>query len=192
MFLFLISFFQIKNNKNWLKIFYHNSSNGIYFNNLNETLNCNTEFKYSILYKINSSFKINGKFEFLLEYPELFPNYNHWTQVKNPLETFEIIDGNNDLGYEPIHIDWDAQYWGGLITSSRTSNTLLDGSVGNIKWHYSIGAINKDYYPKFPGPGIYIHEVILWIRIPNFINSKNYQKFNFKIFGIISIIYFII
>ena len=62
--MFLIFFFQKFKFEHgyyyWLKVFLHNSKNGIKFLNKNEALNCNLPDKYSILNLIDISYKMNG------------------------------------------------------------------------------------------------------------------------------------
>ena len=56
----------------WLKAFFHDMSGLDGFKNSDEVKLCNTATKYSILSELNSKMKQpNGKFEFILEYPEL-------------------------------------------------------------------------------------------------------------------------
>jgi len=51
----------------WLKIFHHDSSSGQYFNNFSEALKCNSNTKFSIIGEIDTTYKFNDKYEFLLE-----------------------------------------------------------------------------------------------------------------------------
>ena len=176
---------QKKYNAIWLKIFYHNSTSQIFFQNKTEALNCNLFHKYSILNEINNKFLINGKYEFLLEYPELI-GYNRWFQTQNPL----YQNDNNRIGYSSINLSWTGKYWEGLGLSNN-EGTFLDGSNYLNYWWYSIGSINSDGgLNKFPGPaisntiGYYVSYVYLWIRIDGtqFQIYSNFYQFNFKFF----------
>ena len=57
--------------RKWLKIFHHYSGSGEYFNSESEISFINSPNKYSILGMINNDYKIENKFEFLLEYPQI-------------------------------------------------------------------------------------------------------------------------
>jgi len=145
----------------WELLFYHNSSTGQLFSTNEEALLCDSTYKYSILSKLDDSFKINGKFEFLLEYPSV-PGCNRWLQSINPLNNLEGFSQKAE-GYEAINISWSGMFWGGLFLS-KDPQTLLDGSYQEY-WWYSIGAKNSYLSPKFPGPdGTPVHVVFLWIR----------------------------
>ena len=178
-FIVFLNLYEIKStyDAHWLKIFYHNSSNGVYFNNSNDSIFIDTKQKYSILQKIDDSFKYNNKFEFLLEYPEL-SGYNRWRQNINPINDIEKLGISPANGYEPVQISWNLSIWGGLVKSIYTCS-LLDGSVGATTWWFSIGC----YYgcwtgEKFPGPNsIEVTQVYLWIRIKDF---DPFQKISCK------------
>ena len=187
-------------NAKWLKIFFHNSSNQNFFLNQFEVLNCNSINKYSILNEINEKFKINNKFEFLLEYPNII-GYNRWVQNLNPInQTGSIVEG-----YEKIETSWEGPYWGGLAISSATTLCFIDGAVSKPDWWFVIGAYQSwGSTITFPGPRfnnpsdtyIAVSSTYLWIRIDgtNFdlqFQSKNQKKnlislflFTFNIFFI--------
>jgi len=172
-FLTIIAVYYTKNQHGciWLKIFHHNGYGGSMFRDFSHALSSDEPNLYSILHKITDSYKINGKFEFLLEYPEL-SGYNRWKQSYHP------INENDDVrpvrGYEAISISWQTEYWGGLTKSSRIGNTLIDGSCGHSYWFYSIGAYQNNEWiiakcPStkncIPGPSGSVREVILWVRV---------------------------
>ena len=154
---------------NWFLIFHHNS-NGGYFSS-NELLMYYSEHKYSALETLEK-YRINGYFEFLLEYPQL-DGYNRFIQKSNPTKTASIE------GYRKKHLSWELHDFGGLALSSDPSCTYIDGSPGNGNdWFYSIGLYNKWDYGDIPGPynkgegDYYLHEVNLWIRIYNLNSCK--------------------
>ena len=190
-FLFFLIFYITKDlyNAKWLKIFYHNSTGGIYFSNISHALKSDLPQLYSILGEINDNFKINGYFEFLLEYPE-YSGYNRWKQQINPKDNPEFPN-QQAIGYQEVSCSWKGQYFGGLVRSSRFSWTLLDGSTGYDNWYYAIGiyAPPSIYcYPKFPGPeGSYVFEAYLWIRINNQIPLNNFLSYNSCKYNLINI-----
>ena len=65
--------------KQWKKIFYHDLPKSSLFNSFEEGMKCFEENKYSLLYSINDEHRINGYYEFLLEYPD-FKGFNRWIQ----------------------------------------------------------------------------------------------------------------
>lgn len=139
--------------------------------NFSHAINCDSENMYSILHMLNDKYKINGKFEFLLEYPEL-GGCNRWKQSLNPL--FDTDDSAQAVGYEGINISWSVTQWGGLVRSSQKSFTVLDGSCGSVNWHYAIGVYKGNSYSNtqcpplgdcFPGPSSINRVVLLWVRI---------------------------
>jgi hypothetical protein len=70
----------------------------------------------------------------------------------------------NATGYSPVHIDWNVNYWGGLVSSS-TNNAVLDGDTYHNNWNYAIGDISGYYSPKTPGPFVNVGFVQLWVRV---------------------------
>ena len=175
------------NNFYWLKIFYHDCRNNNFFNNYSEAIYSLNSKKFSILKNITDKYKINNFFEFLLEYPEV-SGYNQWKQSLNPIDNIENSNPTA-LGYIPISISWNAWNWGGLVLSSSSSWTLLDGSVGVSNWYYSVGSyFNTHYKPYFPGPAFTnsddyrVSEVYLWVKL-NYNPLKTSKKYsNFKLF----------
>ena len=133
----------------WLKIFYHNSINGDFFSNESQILFSCTNKMFSLLGRISPSFKINGSYEFLLQYPKI-EGYNRWKQ------SVYILDANeSDVGYQanPEDISWNETYWKGMGRSARTEETFIDGSVHLQYWWYAIGAKhNYSSINRFPGP----------------------------------------
>ena len=150
----------------WLKIFYHKSTGGVFFKNFSQSMFSLDPNLYSIFSFLDDRFKINGKFEFLLEYPEL-SGYNRWRQALLPWNNDEIT-GNAAEGYENVYNTWSGSYWGGLVKSNHGCgvHTLIDGSAGTIYWHYAIGCTSTYYSPQYPGPdGYLVVECCLWIRL---------------------------
>lgn len=143
----------------WTLLFNHNTSDG-FFSNDNDAKSKNTEnpnittTNYSILDQI-SLFKRDGKYKFKIEYPELNPRINIWTQTSNP--NAETIDG-----YTAITVNYTNNAWGGL-EPDKNNNTYIDGSVNHGYWFYAIGAFNG-YSGGFPSPYGGVQRVHLWIR----------------------------
>lgn len=171
----------------WLLVFHHNTHNNTeWFKDEEEALHCNSKYKYSILDELEYFRGSDGKFEFLLEYPEIPNQYNRWKQTDNPATVQEdygdsVIPSN---GYEAIHIDW-SDIFGGLLKHKPgggvdTARTFLDGSTNmGSMWFYSIGCYNSssvNWLNALPGqhqfsylPGYEssnpAHEVNLYVRL---------------------------
>ena len=153
-------------NTTWKLVFYHNSAKGGYFSSHSEAAKSNTDYKYSIIGEIDEKYKINGTFEFLLEYPTL-TGYNRWKQSISPILNQEVL-GQAAIGYSPVSLTWSDSCWGGMVKSNDAQYTLLDGAskCGPEYWWYCIGALNDYLRPNFPGPsGISVPEAYLWVRI---------------------------
>ena len=74
----------------WAKVFEHNTESGtVLFSTVDEVLNTQTTDKYSRLYLLDSLENTDGKYEFLLEYPDDKLNqYNRWIQNNNPCNEY--------------------------------------------------------------------------------------------------------
>ena len=158
--------YMIKSNILWLKVFYHNTTNGDYFTTLEETLDSHTKQKFSILGSIGSDFHVKGKYEFLLEAPGK-RGYNRWRQSVHPKDTTTSSNEATN-GYEPIKLSWKTYFYGGLSTSS-SYQAFFDCSAGAADlWWFPIGA-KWSYMIKNTIP-IYQYyegtEIALWIRMP--------------------------
>ena len=164
----------------WLLVFHHNTHNNTeWFKDEEEALHCNSKYKYSILDELEYFRGSDGKFEFLLEYPEIPNQYNRWKQTDNPTEVME--PGGNTAtfanGYEEVHIDWSRNF-GGLLKDIR-NRTFLNGTLNTGNWYYAIGCYNNsttDWWNGLPGqwqfsdlPGSSsknpAHEVNLYVRL---------------------------
>lgn len=163
-------------NAMWARVFYHQCNEGAtLFTSLSEVLSTQTTDKYSRLNLLSdNSFKINGKFEFMLCYPNNngYSTYNRWKQTNAPQNEYvaRSSSGGKVTGYEAIHIDWTANYWGGLErfqeNSSSFTTTYIDGSVGHGNWFYAIGAAATHGY-GIPSYDSTSSNVELWVRIPD-------------------------
>lgn len=160
----------------WARIFYHNNKKGtVLFTSLAECKNTQTADKYSRLGLLDSgdTYKINGKYEFLLQYPIDDPShYNRWKQTNAPQNEYntQTSSGTQVAGYEAVHIDWTSNYWGGLERSAQDATALnstwIDGSVGHGNWFYAIGSKNT-HGRGIPSYSSTADVVELWIRIPD-------------------------
>lgn len=172
-----------KEGAKWVEVFYHNTNNNtVWFTDEAEALHCTSEYKYSRLDCLEQYRQSDGKFEFLLEYPEIPDQFNRWKQTDNPATTEEVLGTNITTvnGYEAIHIDWSNKF-GGLLKHINNSDTrcFLDGTTSHGNWYYCIGCYNNstiDWPDAMPGqyqdsslPGYSsnnpAHEVRLYARI---------------------------
>ena len=153
----------------WLKLFYHNSKSGDFFDNKNESiLSLKKANLYSILWYLPfiRTFE-EGKFEFLLEYPQIPSKYNRWSQASNPLIN-TVVSGFVSKG-----MSWTDNSNG--LRRFESDNTLITASTKSSGWwHLAIGAVKTSSKPNtFPGPyefGNWVNEVYLWIRVSSFAN----------------------
>ena len=125
----------------WIRLFHHNNKGGtVLWDSLAQTYvqeGYDDNYKQSILFMAANleNYKIDGKYEFMLEYSDL-EGYNRWTQTSNPGEkTGEVT------GYKAIHISWSDGFKG--LSLSETGKTLLNGSADS-KDYYPIGVINHN------------------------------------------------
>ena len=156
-------YFKEYKEKLWLLLFYHDVEMGGFFSDFNEARQCYTyeEGKYSLLYLLNNMYRINNKYEFLLEYPKKNLS-NHWRQTKNPLK--QMRGPRYALGYEEIDVQMNSSEWGGLF-NIKSLKTLLSGSY-DWRWHYAIGVVSNEYVGCIPGPGTNDKIVYLWLMMP--------------------------
>ena len=149
-------------------------------------------YRYSILSLLNDEHRINGKFEFLLEYPE-HKGYNRWLQTSNPLYENEVNKNGEQKaeGYEEIQISFPDNYWGGLVNSLSDKYVLLDGSTYIDYTFFSIGRL--EIYGKYGLASFKNIETtisILWIRITSlpFFTCKKLMSLKHNILYIFIII----
>jgi hypothetical protein len=165
----------------WVKIFRHNVNNGtVIFSNITEAQYTNPDNpmanKFSLLNQINNFIRTDGKYKFKLSYPlqEGIQNSgytNIWFQTSDPTTSAaEFISG-----YQPISVEATSQNFTGLVRSSATTNTYLDGGNGG-NWFYAVGALSY-WNGGIPGPyqvavsqGIQLVEVYICIEDTKFIN----------------------
>ena len=171
-------YFKYDKNALWQLLFYHNLTEGPFFSSKEEALHIEnrTYGKYSILNLLNTQYKDNDKYEFLLEYPEMNKS-NHWRQSKNPLHEREYNMNDtkkNATGYEEIDIQAPTVTWGGLVRST-SNNTLLDGSTYHSYWSFAIGALKGQEEGHIPGPNLTMNIVYLWVKYPTYLHFLSCQ-----------------
>lgn len=164
----------------WARVFYHNCKEGAtLFTTLAEIKSTQTADKYSRLGVLGNYKRSDGKYEFLLRYPNMSATqYNRWKQTNNPMEEFVTETSAGDgkaAGYTAVHIDWTGKYWGGLTRQLSNADTFpsnncyLSGSVGHNNWFYAIGATTKwgEGIPAYTNDSIDCNwgSVELWVRI---------------------------
>lgn len=174
----------LDDNSVWALIFEHNCQGGtVLFESVDEARNTQSANKYSRLYLLdNESFKSisDGKYEFMLCYPDDTSDYNRWKQTNNPCNEYKGTDDGTLTadGYEAVSIAWTSNYWGGLTRQNEDKTTInrtfISGSVGSSAWYYAIGTFIawNDGMPACTdltgGNTIGITgRVQLWVRIDN-------------------------
>ena len=180
----------------WVKIYYLNSTNKVFFKNKEEALFSLNKNKYSILGKINDKFKKDGYFEFLLQYPHN-KAYAIWKQRVNPIEA----DHNTDIGFEMVeNINFTG--FDGLALS-KNEYSLLDGMTRSELWYFAVGVYKSWSNDRcFPGinedkGNLCIYEANLYIKVydkeiitqltGDYKCTKYMKSFNFSLTILISL-----
>lgn len=161
-----------KYSRTWLKVFHHKIESGFFSKDRSLCLVSNENGKFNMLGNLNSRFKINGKYEFMIDYEE--KGNIVWKQTLLPTEISK--ENTSDvLGFKVIYNKNNLTRFSGLKISHLTSNSCFDGSNFEIdNFRYSIGTIDFDP-TTIPGPVnqngnvINVNKVIVWIRVPNII-----------------------
>ena len=182
--------------KKFLLLYYFNHNFEDLFENDTEALKSSKENKYSIIGELSDYFKINDKFEFVLWYPTF---KNHWRQSINPVYEKETNSDHdkNATGYEPLHIESTANYWGGLVYCSLkhakgSQGALLDGSTYHVNWYYSVAPFYSFGNKTFPAAPSHLSEAALWVRIPLQFTCMCYNKVRSHFFDILLFVLFVI
>lgn len=180
--------------RNWIRIFYHNARNNIYFDNdiakaKDQIFFINESQRFSVLGYINESFYIDNRFNFLIFYPYDYPdNLFFLNQSSHPLYSYTA--SNITVNYtKPSKCEQfetvDEIKLKGLALSAD-DYTIIDGIPNSRNWDYSIGATRKYLDAEtFPGPSCYIssrynsvHAVELWIQFIDFVILENLPQIN--------------
>ena len=169
------------NNSLWLLLFSHNTSYQEWFNDEFEALHFDfpdKPYKYSILSILYSLPKINGIYEFVIDYQNFRPgSYIQWAQSMNPIErTEESTNGKAD-GYVYKGGVNDSSFGGLARTSYLVPDCLpcfLDGHISSGSWHYSIGMYPQETcnggwnHSIHPSGRVYgSKKVSLWVKVKN-------------------------
>jgi hypothetical protein len=158
----------------WAKVFYHYNRGGtVLFTSNEEALHSNTSDKFSRLFLLEKFRATDGKFEFLLEYPDDLTGYNRWKQTTNPI--VETAGNTGVIGYEGISISWSVNYWGGLEYNGGVSS-FIDGSVYSTSWFFAIGC-KTAWNNSIPGPNVAVSLVELWVRVDT-VDLEDINNFN--------------
>lgn len=132
--------------------------------------------RFSRLKDIPQFISTEGKYEFLLRYPECSEIlYNRWRQTANPLTTLSFERQTAEsMGYEPVEIAWSSAWKYGM--GFRKANTpdiyygpesYLDCQVGDPNWYGGIGQ-NTLWNGGFPAPDGNAYKCVeLYIRVDN-------------------------
>ena len=172
-----------ENGKTWARVLYQNiTGNKNYFTTSNMG-NVNQEGLYSILDSLEQFRGDDGKFEFMLEYPDATGIFagkkNIWKQSANPYTYRNGYSSNQDAqGY--VGIQNDMPSYGGNGLEYNGGPCVLDGLVGHGNWWLCVGIMNNDYDSTnttskphtMPGPtngksNQGVAECALWVRIDN-------------------------
>jgi hypothetical protein len=150
----------------WVKIFRNDTSTGDFFSSANgweEAYQSNTSDTNSNKYSILSSwgrFLRNDKFTLKLDYPNDSIT-NIWSQTSNPVDS----DGSGGVdGYVAIDIEYSGVGWGGLERYDNSGSSFLDGTLSpQSNWYFAIAGNQWSETNHFPGPGIAVQLVELWM-----------------------------
>lgn len=150
----------------WVKVFRSNTATGDFFSNANgwlEAYQVNTSDTNNNKYSILSSwsrFLRNDKYTLKLDYPD--DNItNIWSQTSNPVDS----DGSGGVsGYVAIDIEYSGVGWGGLERYDNSNSSFLDGTLTpQSNWYFAIAGVPWSQTNHFPGPGIAVQLVELWM-----------------------------
>ena len=169
----------------WQKLFYHDLSSGLEFNTEDEVLYSLDESRYSMLTLLNNRTKFrDGKFEFLLEYPDRGASfYFRWKQSNNPIIEEEKQEMESAEGFESIYRPPNHSSFGGLVKTKETTTNnrlpFLNGvpsAYGDAGISYAVGiyaggwytAGDSTRYTNYPvGDKQGAEQCILWVKLPN-------------------------
>ena len=131
--------------RTWMLVLRHSTLKKVKFFTPESALLSSEEDLFSIIGKIDDTFKYNSKFELLLEYPET-KKFVIWRQSKSP--TTQRENGSFAEGFEPIHLIENGITFGGIQISSNADYTMFDGDPRTTNCFYEIGSYGQ-YSPEF-------------------------------------------
>ena len=143
----------------WRLVYCHNCSFGYWKEDRSDVFYCNEAGKYSMFGSLHNGYRIDGRFEFLLEYTY---GFNRWQQRNNPIKEkkTEWVIAN---AYAELNCTFHDNSWGGLHRSYDCFDSYLDGSI-NGQWHYAFFT-KTVWNGGFPGPNSAVSLVKLWVRL---------------------------
>lgn len=176
----------LSDNSTWALVFEHNCVGGtVKFTSYNEVMNTQTANKYSRLNILDKFKGSDGKFEFMLKYPDDTTAYNRWKQTNNPCKEFKGYSDSSLTvdGYEAVSIAWTGNAWGGLNRQNSDETDIspcfLSGTVGHSNWYYAIGASSSHVngMPTYNN-GSTAGRVQLWVRTDKLPNNNKFSIYN--------------
>eukprot|EP00211_Chloroparvula_japonica_P005316 CAMPEP_0119136526 /NCGR_PEP_ID=MMETSP1310-20130426/21606_1 /TAXON_ID=464262 /ORGANISM="Genus nov. species nov., Strain RCC2339" /LENGTH=811 /DNA_ID=CAMNT_0007127523 /DNA_START=185 /DNA_END=2620 /DNA_ORIENTATION=- len=107
---------------------------------------------FAVLQDLEQYRQGDGKLYFRMYWPS---SWNWWRQTSNPAVSTTVLQ------YFPVQVDHTDNYWGGL--QGNNTLTLLEGSVSDDLWFYSVGSFTPymDGIPAWNGP---VPQVELYAR----------------------------
>lgn len=144
----------------WIRIYvYVPSSANMVFKNIGEVLNGYNGFMFSKLDELNEFQSIEGKWEFMLTYPDKSnTKYNRWKQPYSPYST--------NITNEKIHTDYVG--YNGALRRHLASEYCAFKCDSNNTWYAPIGVYSlweNNSIPCADGTQSYNNE--LWVRVDN-------------------------
>ena len=94
-------YYQVYRKSVWMLLLFHNIKKVGPFVSRDAALNNDGEYNYSIISQLSDEYKINDKFEFLLQYPEVGQSII-WKQSKNPKDESVDQTGQYVEGFTPV------------------------------------------------------------------------------------------
>lgn len=135
----------------WARILYQDVSDGNnYFTSASDAEDSDGAKKFSKLKYLDEFRGSDGKFTFMLDYPDATGNFagahNIWKQSSNPYtaqKTNGSGSGNDADGFEDI--DYQVPGYKGRGLEYNGGPCVLDGTVGHDNWWIAVGSIDTDH-----------------------------------------------
>ena len=191
----------------WQKIFFHDLRCGLAISNEEQALSSSDPCRFSKLGALDNKTKLSdGKFEFLLEYPDRNPLiYFHWKQLNNPVLEEEHSSPTSE-GFELIYPSTDSTKFAGLVKTTRRTlqNPLsyLNGVpslVGSDNFNFAVAIFNGSHYSMNHIDTLYNYPVydqigaeicVLWVRVSNILLRKVQHKICFSCRSLLFTLFF--
>ena len=169
----------------WKLVYYHNSSFGYWKEDRSDVFYCNEAGKYSMFGSLHNRYRIDGRFEFLLEYSN---GFNRWQQRNNPIKEKKTVGAFTE-GYAELNCTFHDNSWGGLHRSFDGWNSYVDGSTTSHQYFYALFT-KTTWNEDIPGPAQAVSLVKLWVRLA-FEPCKTLKK-NRMMISMLTFIYLIV